>query len=136
LIVVDASLMTAWLLNEPALTAGFDANEIFSDSRVSVPSHWPIEISNALRTNLTGGRLGPVDFHAIVERLDLLNVRVEPAIELDEIISLAQFAAAHDLTAYDAAYIQLALSRRCALATLDNAMRRVATKLGVNLLPD
>ena len=81
------------------------------------------------------GRLGPVDFHAIVERLDLINVRVEPSIELDEIISLAQFAAAHDLTTYDAAYIQLALSRRCALATLDNAMRRVATRLGVNLLP-
>jgi predicted nucleic acid-binding protein len=136
LIVVDASLMMAWLLNEPALTTGFDVNEILSDSQVSVPSHWPIEISNALRTNLMGGRLGPVDFHAIVERLDLINVRVEPSIELDEIISLAQLAAAHNLTTYDAAYIQLALSRRCALATLDNAMRRVATKLGVNLLPN
>jgi predicted nucleic acid-binding protein len=136
LIVVDASLMTAWLLNEPALTAGFDINEILSDNRVAVPSHWPVEISNALRTHLTGGRLGPADFHAIVERLDLLNVRVEPSIDLDEIISLAQFAAAHDVTVYDAAYVQLALSRRCALATLDNAMRRVAAKLGVSLLPD
>jgi predicted nucleic acid-binding protein len=135
LIVVDASLMTAWLLNEPTLTSRFDIHEILADKPVVVPSHWPIEIGNALCTNLRGGRLGPRDFHMIVDRLDLLEIHVEPSIEFDDVISLAQFAAAQELTAYDAAYVQLAQERRFTLATLDKAMRRAADRLGVSLLP-
>jgi predicted nucleic acid-binding protein len=136
LIVVDASLMTAWLLNESALTQGFDIDEILADSPVIVPSHWPIEVSNALRTNVRSGRLGPTDFHAIVDQIGSMTIRVEPSIDLDDIIPLAQFAAAHDLTAYDAAYVQLALDNGFMLATLDKAMRRAATKLGVRVVPD
>jgi predicted nucleic acid-binding protein len=136
LIVVDASLMTAWLLNESALTQGFDMDEVLADSPVIVPSHWPIEVSNALRTNVRSGRLGPADFHAIVDQIDSMTIRVEPSIDLDDIIPLAQFAAAHDLTAYDAAYVQLALDNGFMLATLDKPMRRAAAKLGVRVVPD
>jgi predicted nucleic acid-binding protein len=133
LIVVDASLMTAWLLNEPALMADADISEILADRLVFVPSHWPMEVSNALRTSLRSGRLGPSDFNAIVDRLDHFRIWVEPSMHLDEILPLAQFAADHGLTAYDAAYVQLAVSRR--LASLDKAMRRTAIGLGAIVVP-
>jgi predicted nucleic acid-binding protein len=135
LIVVDASLMTAWLLNEP-VPAPLDIYDTLSDRLVVVPPHWPIEVSNALRTSLRIGRLGPIEFHDILNKLDLLQIEVEPSFHLDEIIPLAQFASDHQLTAYDAAYVQLALDRRFALATLDNAMRRAAINLGIAVLPD
>jgi predicted nucleic acid-binding protein len=135
LIVVDASLMTAWLLNEP-VPAASGIYSILSDRPVIVPPHWPIEVSNALRTSLRIGRLGPTEFHDILNRLDLLRIEVEPSFHVDEIIPLAQFASNHDLTAYDAAYVQLALGRRFALATLDNAMRRAAIGLGIAVLPN
>jgi predicted nucleic acid-binding protein len=135
LIVVDASLTTAWLLNEPA-PATLNIYDVLSDSRVVVPPHWPIEVSNALRTSLRLGRLGPIEFHDILSKLDLLQIEVEPSFHVDEIVPLAQFAFDHELTAYDAAYVQLALGRRFALAKLDNAMRRAATALGIVLLPD
>jgi predicted nucleic acid-binding protein len=38
------------------------------------------------------------------------------------------------LTAYDAAYFELALRRNLPLATLDNKMRAAAQKAGIELL--
>lgn len=127
--------MTAWLLNESALIADADITEILADRLIFVPSHWPIEVSNALRTSLRSGRLGPADFNAIVDRLDRFRISVEPSMHLDEIMPLAQFAADHGLTTCDAAYVQLAVSRRFLLASLDQAMRRAAIGLGAVVVP-
>ena len=49
---------------------------------------------------------------------------------------LQRYASAHthDLSAYDAAYLDLALQRRCALATLDERLAAVARRAGVTVL--
>ena len=65
----------------------------------------------------------------------MLGIRVEPPIHLDEIGPLSQFSVAHNLTAYDAAYVQLALQLQATLATRDKAMRAAAARLGIALLP-
>jgi predicted nucleic acid-binding protein len=135
LIVLDASLISAWLLGEPSVAADTALDTYLQDIPIAVPSHWPVEVSNVLRTHLQAGRLSIVDFHGIIDRLDLLTVRIQPAIDLDEIGPLAQFATAHELTAYDASYVQLALQNGAPLATLDRAMRAAATRLNIVLLP-
>jgi predicted nucleic acid-binding protein len=70
-----------------------------------------------------------------MDKLDLLGIQLEPAISLDEIGPLTQFSVTHGLTAYGAAYVQLALQRDATLATLDHAMRTAAAKLNIPLLP-
>ena len=70
-----------------------------------------------------------------MERIDLVTIRVEPSIELDEIGALALFAVANELTTYDAAYVQLAARHELKLVTLDRAMRISAAKLNIPLLP-
>jgi predicted nucleic acid-binding protein len=127
--------MAAWLVGEPATTVDFDIDEILGDRVFAVPSHWPIEIGNVLRTNLQNGRLRIDDFREILDRLDLLDIRIEPPLDIGDIGPLAQFAMIYELTAYDAAYVQLALHRRMTLGTLDKAMRRAAVKLNIALLP-
>lgn len=135
MIVLDASLVIAWLMTEKLPAGDTDAYSDLSDNVLVVPSHWPLEISNALRSRIKSNRISISDFHDIVERFDLLNVEVQSPLELDEIGHLAQFAVTHELTTYDAAYVQLALQRRVPLATLDRAMRAAATKLNIPLLP-
>jgi predicted nucleic acid-binding protein len=135
LIVLDASLVIAWLVTEQLPAGDTDVYNDLPDNVLVVPSHWPLEISNALRSRIVGKRLSVVDFHDIMERFDLLNVEVQSPLELDEIGPLARFAVTHELTTYDAAYVQLALQRRVPLATLDHAMRTAATKLNIPLLP-
>jgi len=135
LIVLDASMISAWLLGESSVAGDTHLDTILHDNPLEVPSHWPIEISNVLRTQRREGRLSIADFHLIMDRLDRLTVHVHPAIDLDEIGPLAQFAVSHELTAYDASYVQLALHNGAPLATLDHAMRRAAAALNIALLP-
>ncbi|MEW6451235.1 MAG: type II toxin-antitoxin system VapC family toxin [Pseudomonadota bacterium] len=135
MIVLDASLMAAWLLGEQTYAEATGLGTNLADAPVIVPSHWPIEISNTLRTHLKSGHLSIANFHVIMDRLDLVTIRVEPAIDLDEIGPLAQFSVTHNLTTYDAAYVQLAVQHEATLATLDRAMRAAAMKLNIPLLP-
>ena len=135
MIVLDASLMAAWLLGEQSFAYATGLESDLRNMPVTVPSHWPVEISNTLRTHLRAGRLSIVDFHSIMERLDVVTIHIQPSIDLDEIGPLAQFAVTHNLTTYDAAYVQLALQHNATLATLDRAMRSAATTLNIPLLP-
>ena len=135
MIVLDASLMVEWLIGENRASVARDAYDALAQDTVRVPSHWPVEVSNALRSEIRTGRLAISGFHRIMDRFDALDIRVEMPIDLDEITPLAQFATTHELTAYDAAYVQLALQHRAALATLDGAMRAAAKRLSISLLP-
>jgi predicted nucleic acid-binding protein len=127
--------MVAWLLGESSVAQDTELSSGLRDELVVVPSHWPVEISNVLRTHVRAKRLSISDFHWIIEQIDLVTIQVEPTIDLDEIGPLALFAAANELTTYDAAYVQLAVNHGLKLATLDRAMRRAAATLGVPLLP-
>jgi predicted nucleic acid-binding protein len=135
LIVLDASLGIDWLFQQAQSTAVPAIDAALRDSAVVVPSHWPLDVANALVPELRGQRLSIADFHAIIDRLDELNIRVEQPIGHDKIGPTTQFSVQHGLTAYDAAYVQLALQRQATLGTLDRAMRRAAAALNVPLLP-
>jgi predicted nucleic acid-binding protein len=134
LIVLDASITIAWLLNEPGAPAA-ELNASLSINRIMVPSHWPIEVGNSL---LTAKRRNRVDGNRLTEiskELAGLNVMVEVSLSPEQIPSLIQFAEAQRLTLYDAAYVALATSQNAVLATLDNAMRQAAIRLGIDVLP-
>jgi predicted nucleic acid-binding protein len=135
LIVLDASLVIAWLLTEDLPVTGSGFYESLPSHPLLVPSHWPLEVSNVLRTQMRAGRLSVADLHTIMDRFDLLSIQIEPPFNLDEIGPLAAFAVANELTTYDASYVQLALRLHAPLATLDRAMRRAAVALDIALLP-
>jgi predicted nucleic acid-binding protein len=135
LIVLDASLVLAWLVTDELPSQSSGIYETLPDNLLVVPSHWPVEVSNALRSRMKAGRLSLPDFHAIMDRLDLLSIEVQAPYHIDEIGPLAQFALTRGLTTHDAAYVQLAFQRGAPLATLDAAMRASAADLNVALLP-
>ena len=135
MIVLDASLMLEWLVGENGRSAFPDIYEALSYVPVLVPSHWPLEIGNTLRPELRNRKMSVADFHTIMDKFDRVDIRVQSPIDLDEIGALAQFAVTHNLTTYDAAYVQLALQHNAALATLDRAMRNAATALNLRVLP-
>lgn len=134
MIVLDASFVLERLIGKGTALTDIPYAEL-TQQPIVVPSHWPYEVANTLRTDIRGKKLGVERLHDIIGRLDILDIKVEPPLSPDDIAPLAVFAATHDLTAYDAGYVQLAIGRRAVLATLDNAMRRAAATLGVPLLP-
>lgn len=135
MIVVDASLFTAWLLNE----SGHDATDAVWDRLTAetllVPSHWPNEIANALRRAVRTKRLGADEVEPVAERIGVFDVNVMPPIAIEEIGGLASDALANGLSAYDMLYVRLARARQVPLATVDRAMRAAAQRLKIMVLP-
>ena len=73
MIVLDASLMAAWLLGERNAPDVRAVHTELRDEPVVVPAHWTLEISNTLRTALSAGRLSVVHFHQIMDGLDTID---------------------------------------------------------------
>lgn len=135
MIVIDASLAIAWLLQEPDLLAAPDVYESLPEEVIIVPSHWPIEVASALQVNVRRGRIPLDTFDAIITRLASLELTVDFAIPIHEIEILTRFALHEKLTVSDAAYVQLSARYEAPLATLDNDMRASARKLNIQVLP-
>lgn len=135
MIVLDASILIARILSEHHSGLSEDLFTLLDTSEIIVPSHWPTEIANALRTNIRRGRITDTDLDAIVGFLARLHVTVASALQISDVIPITRFASEQSLTAYDAAYVQIALAHGGELATVDQAMRACAKRLDIPLIP-
>jgi len=135
LIVLDASLLIAWLLEEDTAMSAPELGEILQQETLVVPAHWSAEIGNALLMNLRRGRLPSNRLEMMLDDCAAFEISIEPPPPVEKISALTRLAAAHNLTFYDAAYIQLALERAIPLGTLDQDMRSAAARLGIQVFP-
>jgi predicted nucleic acid-binding protein len=135
LIVIDASIAAAWLLNETDVVPAEELLGAFSSEPILVPPHWPTELGNAFRKAVRTKRVIADDIDSVLRRLALLDLTVAPPLQMIEISPLIHFALDLGLSVYDASYVRLAAARQVPLATLDTAMKAAARKIGVATLP-
>lgn len=134
--VLDASTVLTWCFPDEESQKALEISErIAGGDRVAVPSFWRHEILNALLVGEKRKRLTPELTHAFIDDLNRLPVDADdlatPAIVFDATQSLCR---KHGLTAYDAAYLELAMRGSHALATVDEALRRAALAENVPVL--
>ncbi len=99
-----------------------------------VPLLWPLEVTNALLVAERRGRLTESESHRFMGLLSALLIEVDdetPRRAFAEVLSLAR---RHDLSSYDAAYLELAMRSALPLASFDERLRTAAKKSGVELL--
>lgn len=135
MIVVDASLMVAWLLQEDNVLIVPEAYQSLPEQDIFVPSHWPVEVANALLANVRRRRIAIDRVESILGTLGVFRILVDTPIAIDQMSDLTHFAASQKLTVYDASYVQLAFEENVPLATLDQDMRRAARQLNIPLVP-
>jgi predicted nucleic acid-binding protein len=130
-IVVDASIALAWCLSdEEDELAERVLVQVASDGGIA-PAHWPLEVANGLLAAERRGRLEVTDSDRARRLLADLQIEIIP-IELSTAAGMVlDTARSHGLSAYDAAYLDLANFRRLALATLDTDLSRAAAAAGV-----
>ncbi|MEO0530760.1 MAG: type II toxin-antitoxin system VapC family toxin, partial [Planctomycetota bacterium] len=92
------------------------------------PTLWMFEVRNGILIARRRGRIDEVGLRRRVVDVDRLGVTIDDGADLDHAMDLAQ---AHGLTFYDALYLELALRRRAALATLDRKLIAAAGAEGV-----
>jgi predicted nucleic acid-binding protein len=130
--VVDASVSLAWLFEDEVSEQTDDLLDRLRDERALVPSLWTYEIANALTVAQRRSRITEAQARVLVETLQSLPIDRADSAPAGVLLALAS---KHRLSAYDAAYLELAERTGLALATLDDRLRAAAEAAGVQLLP-
>ena len=129
-IVLDSSYAMALALPDerpPATRA-----EVLGQALIA-PHLFPVEVANAALNSVRRGRYSPEDADKVCRSIEGLNVDVVAPPGAGPSY-YARLALAHGLSAYDAMYLDLALARRCPLATSDIRLAAAARKAGVEVL--
>jgi predicted nucleic acid-binding protein len=133
-VVVDASVTLAWHFQDEASEYADSVLDLVGREGAVVPPVWNLEVANGLLQAERRNRLTRSDVAHVLELLADLSIgpgglTVEQA--LGPVLDLAR---EHDLSAYDAAYLELALREGLALATQDVDMRQAAVRSGIALV--
>jgi len=99
-----------------------------------VPALWPFEIANALALAERRKRITQDGIAAFVATLRRLPIQVERREALWVWQATITLAREHRLTAYDAAYLDLARREQLSLATQDHELRAAGLAIGVAAL--
>lgn len=129
MIVVDASVALAWCLADEGDEDAERVLERVSREGAVAPAHWPMEVANGLRSAERRGRLKPDELPRLGRLLADLGVQILP-VELTTALLALDTAREHDLSVYDAVYLDLALFRNVPLATLDDRLARACEQAG------
>ena len=134
--VLDASIVLTWCFpDEESRQADEIAERIAGGARPIVPAFWRHEMLNALLVGERRKRLTAELTQEFLQDLDRLPVDVDAPPSAAVVFTTTQaLCRKHRLTAYDAAYLEIAVREGGALATLDEELRRAAISEGVRLL--
>ena len=133
--VVDASVALTWCFeDETNHFADALLERLGRGDSVSVPAHWPTEITNGLLIAQRRKRIREGQAALFWEQLARLPIETEPALTSVQAKRVLALSERHDLTAYDAAYLELAQRRSLPLGTLDEDLRNAANAEGATLL--
>lgn len=133
-LVVDASVALAWALPDESSPYADAVLAVVEREGLRVPELWAREIANGLAVAYLRKRITSSDEKAFLAALSHLRIEVEePSAALTVIRDGTAAALHYGLTAYDAAYVDLAARGRLTLATLDTAMRKAAEQSGVTI---
>jgi len=99
-----------------------------------VPSHWALEVANGLLVAERRKRLSRADVAEAADVLGQLPIETDTETGRRAIGETTALARQYGLTVYDAAYLELALRHRAALATSDAALARAARRAGLEVI--
>lgn len=131
--VVDASVILAWCFDDESSDAADAAVERIMSEGAIAPAHWPLEVANALRSAERRGRIDEPSLRRLRPRLSALPVEVVP-MELSTALGVIDVARRHELSVYDATYLDLADIRGIGLATVDGRLADACRNAGIALI--
>ena len=129
--VLDNSVSMAWAFEDESNEYADAVLESLRSHQAAVPVIWPLETANVLLVARRRERLSGADqtrFLALIRDLPIDVAR--DGVRMEGLINLGGDMR---LSAYDASYLELALSRGLPLATCDREVRRAAREAGIDL---
>lgn len=126
--VIDASVTMPWFFPDEATPFTEGLLDALADQPLWAPALWLLECTNVLQSAQRRRRLDAARRAEIASQLSALPVRLDP--EAPGFVALDRLAATHGLSAYDAAYLELAVRQSLVLVSLDQRLIAAARELG------
>jgi len=131
-IVIDASSTLAWLFDEDDSAAR--AKSILDANALVAPWLWRLEVTNAILVRERRKALAEAQASRLLQLIDELKIDLIAEPTTRTATGLAQTARPHQLTAYDAIYLDLAIRLGVPMFTRDNNLRAAAKRAGIPLV--
>jgi len=132
--VLDNSVALRWCFEDERTPATTALLEQVGESGALAPGLWPPEALNGLLVAERRGRLEASRRRRLVGFLRALPISLDDETPRQAWTATMGLAERFSLSAYDAAYLELAQRHALPLATLDRDLREAATELGISVL--
>jgi len=132
--VLDNTVTMAWCFTEEATEFTrtlLNRLSNLTDSAV-VPALWLYEVVNVVELAVRKGRIPREKALAFLGGLADLPIEGENPSRPQVFVTVRALAGQHQLTSYDAAYLELAVRHKLPIASLDKALSKAALAAGVS----
>ena len=128
-LIVDASVALAWFVRDQADSYTDRIRRLARRQRLHVPAIWPLEFANALWQLQRRRILSREQVDTIIALAEPLEIAVHREVPVPR--RALELARKHDLSTYDASYLDLALTLRYPVACRDDALRQALRRAGI-----
>ena len=125
-LVVDASAFAPFIIPDEAQNVVPGLEDTMTESGAIVPQHWPLEIANMVLVAARRKRIIAETVRDAITSARSANVRIDNRTASEAFDASLALAQRHELSSYDAAYLELAKRLGLPLATRDKALARAA----------
>lgn len=133
-IVIDASVALAWCFPDEVSEYADGILVALEGHAILVPGLWSVEITNAVVVAERRKRIKQPEIRRFVELLDGLTVVMDSQSVTESMSNILPIAREYGLSAYDAAYVDVAVRHGAPLATLDSKLQKASQKAGIEIL--
>ena len=132
--VLDSSVALAWALPRQQTTRTKTLLDEATEHGALTTALWPIEVANVLLIYERRGQMTTAERMGAIAFYTSIPIATDDQTEARAWSTTFELALAHKLTVYDAGYLELSLRSGLPLATLDQALSKAASSLGVPVL--
>ena len=129
--VLDGSITLVWAFEDETDPYAEAVADSLENKPAIVPAVWPLEVANALLVGERRKRITEAKVAQFLTLLQSLPITVDDETVLRAWQETLHLARLHDLSEYDATYLELAVRLGLPLASLDDKLKTAATAAGV-----
>lgn len=131
--VLDGSVTMAWFFKDETSDYAQAVRDKMVWRSAVVPTIWPLEVANTLVMGERRKRSTPAQAATWLNLIGRMPIAVDSETTARAWERTLDLARGQNLTAYDAAYLELSMRRGVPLATLDGRLKAASEALGVGI---
>jgi predicted nucleic acid-binding protein len=132
--VLDSSIALSWCFENESSDAAYRLLDRIRAETAAVPNLWHVEVANVLALAERRRRITLAESAEFITLLESLQISVDDETSSRAFNRVLDVAREERLTAYDAAYLELAMRLGVPLASKDGDLCDAADRVGVTVL--